>query len=72
MKGVIDLVFEEEDGWVIADFKTDLFEEQHFEAFVRYYAPQVRAYAEKWERLMGQRVKEIGLYFTNRAEYVGC
>ncbi|MFC0212168.1 UvrD-helicase domain-containing protein [Paenibacillus chartarius] len=72
LKGVIDLVFEEDDGWVIVDFKTDLFEEEHREQFVRYYAPQVRRYAEKWESMLGLKVKEAGLYFTNRCEYVIC
>ncbi|MGG1599133.1 UvrD-helicase domain-containing protein [Paenibacillus naphthalenovorans] len=72
LKGVVDLVFEEEDGWVIADFKTDLLEEEHLGAFVRYYEPQVRAYAEKWEKMLGLPVKETGLFFTSRNEYVVC
>jgi ATP-dependent helicase/nuclease subunit A len=70
LKGVIDLVFEEEDGWVIVDFKTDLFEEEHLGAFVRYYAPQVQAYAEKCEKTLGLQVKEAGLYFINLQKYV--
>lgn len=70
LRGVIDLVFEEEDGWVIIDFKTDLFEQEHLDAFVQYYTPQVRAYAEKWEWTIGLPVKETGLYFTNRSDYV--
>jgi ATP-dependent helicase/nuclease subunit A len=69
VKGVIDFLFEEEDGWVIVDFKTDIFEEKYEHEFVAYYKPQVLAYVEEWERF-GYRVKEAGLYFLNSNKYV--
>ncbi len=53
LRGVIDLVFEEPDGWVIVDF----------------YSPQVLAYAEQWEQLVDGKVKEAGLYFIDRQRY---
>jgi ATP-dependent helicase/nuclease subunit A len=68
-KGVIDFLFEEEDGWVLVDFKTDTFEAAHRQEFIDYYRPQVMAYAQEWEHL-GYKVKEVGLYFLNRNEYV--
>ncbi|RNB70965.1 hypothetical protein EDM55_09275 [Brevibacillus centrosporus] len=70
LKGVIDYLFEEEDGWVIVDFKTDVYEDGQQQAFVDFYRPQVEVYAEELERAFGLRVKEIGLYFLDGNEYV--
>lgn len=71
LRGVIDLVFEEVDGsWVIADFKTDHHDVSLEERLAAYYRPQVKAYAEEWERLTGGRVKEAGLYFLHTHRYV--
>jgi ATP-dependent helicase/nuclease subunit A len=70
LRGVVDFAFEEDDGWVIVDFKTDLFDEEHISLFVDYYAPQVRAYADTWTRVLGLPVKESGLYFTHWDRYV--
>lgn len=69
VKGVIDFLFEEEDGWVLVDFKNDVYEPEHEQAFVEYYRPQIMAYAEEWERL-GYQVKEAGLYFVSHDRYV--
>ncbi|MET3289305.1 UNVERIFIED_CONTAM: ATP-dependent helicase/nuclease subunit A [Brevibacillus sp. OAP136] len=71
LKGVIDFLFEEEDGWVIVDFKTDLFEQQYEQDFIDYYSPQLLAYAQDWERL-GYAVKEAGLFFVTNNNYVIC
>lgn len=70
VKGVIDFLFEEEDGWVIVDFKTDIFEEQHEDEFVDFYRPQVLAYVDEWVNTFEYKVKEAGLYFLNRNRYV--
>jgi ATP-dependent helicase/nuclease subunit A len=70
LKGVIDLVFEEDDGWVIVDFKTDLFEEYQEGDFKNYYGPQVLAYADIWQRTTGLTLKEQGLYFVEYDRYV--
>ncbi|REK76072.1 UvrD-helicase domain-containing protein [Paenibacillus paeoniae] len=70
VEGVIDFLFEEEDGWVIVDFKTDHFEEGKEETFVRFYRPQVMTYAREWEQTFGYRVKEAGLYFVEHQNYM--
>jgi ATP-dependent helicase/nuclease subunit A len=70
LRGVIDLVFEEEDGWVIADFKTDRYESDQEQQFVSFYRPQVQAYADEWTRTVGGRVKEAGLYFISTNRYI--
>jgi len=70
VNGVIDLVFEEPDGWVIADFKTDSMAAEDEAAFAAHYAPQVEAYADYWRRLTGAPVKETGLLFLHTNRYV--
>lgn len=70
VKGVIDFAFEEEDGWVIVDFKTDQLDEGKLHQFVRFYSPQVQAYAEAWSETFGYRVKEAGLYFVSLQKHV--
>lgn len=75
LSGAIDLVFKEEDGWVIADYKTDRVPDavrergpveagKAFGALVDHYRPQVKLYTRFWEKITGEKVKEAGLYFT--------
>ena len=73
VRGTIDLAFEESDGWVLVDYKTDSLPGGRPDALVKKYAAQIRLYAESWERITGERVKEMGLYFSrvNRFESVG-
>lgn len=70
LQGVIDLLFEEDGGWVIVDFKTDAFEADREGGFVEFYRPQVQKYVEVWGSMFGMRVKEAGLYFTRIGRYV--
>jgi len=59
IEGVIDLAFEEPDGWVIVDYKTDVIEEDdNFAARRRQYRAQVDAYADHFARITGAKVKE--------------
>lgn len=62
VRGAIDLAFEEPDGWVIVDYKSDRITDPH--ALVEKYAGQVRLYAMAWGQLTGTKVKELGLYST--------
>ncbi len=66
LEGVIDLAFLEDGGWVVADWKTDLGTDPHFESRVVAYRRQVETYAEAWSRLTGDRVKERILFFTTQ------
>lgn len=70
LRGVIDFLFEEEDGWVIVDFKTDHVEQGVLQSFVNFYRPQVLVYAAEWENTYGFKVKEAGLYFAGIGRYV--
>ncbi|MDH3270987.1 MAG: UvrD-helicase domain-containing protein [Gemmatimonadota bacterium] len=64
LEGVIDLVFKESDGWVIADYKTDVGTDPDFPAREQAYRRQVELYADAWRRLTGDPVKERVLFFT--------
>jgi ATP-dependent helicase/nuclease subunit A len=64
LEGVIDLAFLEDDGWVIADYKTDVGTDPDFPRRRAGYRRQVDLYAEAWSRLTGAAVKERVLFFT--------
>jgi len=66
LEGVIDLVFREPEGWVVADWKTDLGTDPDFPRRMAGYRRQVELYAEAWARLTGEPVKERVLYFTSQ------
>jgi ATP-dependent helicase/nuclease subunit A len=65
LRGVIDLAFREDGGWVLVDFKTDRVEGTGLREAVRRYSPQVRLYSEAWGRGSGERIKEAFLSFTS-------
>lgn len=66
-QGVIDVVFEEDDGWVIVDYKTD-----HYKAekdrlnLEQYYQSQLDAYRKVFTSISGKTVKETQIYFTHQ------
>ncbi len=66
VEGVIDLVFRESDGWVVADYKTDSGKDPEFLKRLPVYRAQVDLYAECWERLTGDPVCERVLVFTTQ------
>ncbi len=70
LRGVIDLVFEEPSGWVIADYKTDAAAKKDLAALVEHYRPQLDLYQRSWESMTGEMVRETGLFFTRVEKYV--
>jgi ATP-dependent helicase/nuclease subunit A len=70
IRGVIDLVFFEDDGWVIVDYKTDDPSTRGLDALVEHYQGQVLLYANMWQRMAGQPIREVGLYFTHVDRYI--
>jgi ATP-dependent helicase/nuclease subunit A len=66
LEGVVDLVFLEPGGWVVADYKTDVGTDPDFSAREAAYRRQVDLYAEAWSRLTGETVKERVLFFTSQ------
>jgi len=70
IRGAIDLVFREDGGWVLVDWKTDRVPDGNAHALAAHYAPQVRLYAEAWKTATGQWPKETALYFVREDLYV--
>ena len=68
LQGAIDLVFEEEDRWVVVDYKSDIVSENR-ESLVDFYRPQVERYRRYWEKLTGKKTT-AGLYFIHTGEEV--
>ena len=72
LEGVIDLVFREDDGWVVADYKTDTGTDPKFLDRVPEYRRQVNIYADCWEQVTGEKVKERLLVFTAQGRIESC
>lgn len=60
VQGIIDVYFEEDEGIVLLDYKTDVIESA--EALADRYRVQLDYYGEALERLTGKKVKERVLY----------
>jgi len=65
LQGVIDLFFEEEDGIVLVDFKSDRVTAATRAARAGEYGGQLSAYAEALSRITGKPIKEKRLFFFN-------
>ena len=68
VQGVADCIFEEEDGIVIVDYKTDRIRPDAVPERTAYYAAQLRAYAGAMARITGRPVCRRTLYFL----HCGC
>ncbi|MEP6769359.1 MAG: UvrD-helicase domain-containing protein [Acidobacteriota bacterium] len=66
LTGAIDLVFEEEEGWVLIDYKSDTVAGNR-DALVRFYEPQIAHYRRRWRDLTG-RPTRAGLFFIQTGE----
>jgi ATP-dependent helicase/nuclease subunit A len=69
LQGAIDLVFEEDDGWVLVDYKSDAVTPQNRAGLLAFYEPQVTMYRRYWERLTG-RPTQAGIFFIQGGETV--
>ena len=70
VRGAIDLAFQENDGWVIVDYKTDRINQTGgVGSPVDRYLNQLNVYVKAWQLTTGLRVKEAGLYFVESAIY---
>ena len=66
VEGIADLLFEELDGWVLVDYKTDALSGGPA-AVVERYRPQIEAYAAALGRA-GVTIKEVGVWLTSSGE----
>jgi ATP-dependent helicase/nuclease subunit A len=70
VQGIIDCYFEEEDGLVVLDYKTDYTGRTGLEAIAANYRVQVEIYTEALQKLIGKPVKGTYLYFFDAGESV--
>ncbi|MGL4772877.1 MAG: helicase-exonuclease AddAB subunit AddA, partial [Clostridium sp.] len=62
LQGIIDCFFEEDDGIVLLDYKTDYIEDGNEEELIKRYEIQIRYYEEAIYRITGKKVKSSYLY----------
>jgi ATP-dependent exoDNAse (exonuclease V) beta subunit len=67
-EGVMDIVFKEEDGLVVLDFKTDLVEKDNLNSKVEHYKPQAKVYSDAIRTIFGKPPKEVILFFLHLME----
>ena len=70
VEGRMDLVFEESDGLVVVDYKTDILPAEGAAALVERYRGQAEAYADSLSRAVGKPVKETVLLFLRGPDEV--
>jgi ATP-dependent helicase/nuclease subunit A len=70
IKGVIDLVFKQNNKWVIVDYKTDYIGHSDIDEFSCYYSEQIEFYKQYWEQITKEQVEKAGIYFTNINKFV--
>ena len=63
LEGFIDLLFEEDGGLVVADYKTDYLEAEETEDAVSRYRLQAGSYALAIQKATGKPVKEVVFIF---------
>lgn len=62
VQGIIDVYFEEEDGLVLVDYKTDHIKEGDEDILIKRYHAQMGSYKQALEKIAGKSVKEIYIY----------
>ena len=62
LQGIIDCFFEEEDGIVLFDYKTDYVERGNEEKILDKYKMQIKYYKKALEKITNKQVKECYLY----------
>lgn len=70
LQGVIDVYFEEEDGIVLMDYKSDQLQADQIEHWQKRYALTLGLYADALEKLSGRPVKEIYIYSTYNQSFI--
>jgi ATP-dependent helicase/nuclease subunit A len=68
VQGVIDAFFEEEDGLVLMDYKTDRIHEDAKTELTHKYQSQLKYYRTALEKLTGKPVKEVWFYAFGTGE----
>ncbi|MEB1809076.1 MAG: UvrD-helicase domain-containing protein [Bacillaceae bacterium] len=71
LTGIIDLIFKENDQWIIVDYKTDRFtRKEDIEKLKDHYAKQLNVYKQAWEEITKEQVGEMNIYFVQTQDCV--
>ena len=70
LRGVIDLVFRELGGWVVVDYKSDASAAVDRDRLMAHYRGQLELYADSWQSMTDQPVREKAVFFTATQDYV--
>ena len=70
LEGFIDLLYQDEDGLVVVDYKTDAVSAEEVEQTAQRYRLQAGSYALAVERATGERVSQVILLFLRPGEAV--
>ena len=63
VQGAVDCCFEEDEGWILLDYKTDRADDPA--SLIEHYRPQLALYAKALERISMKPVKETWLCLLN-------
>ena len=69
-QGVVDAWFGDEEGITVLDFKSDRVSQENAAGKAEEYRPQLEAYAQALERILGLPVKRRVIWFFYRKEAV--
>lgn len=74
VQGVIDCFFEDEDGYVLIDYKNSYINPDNREASLTriktFYSKQLELYSEALEIIKGKPVKESYLYLFSEGDFI--
>ncbi|SHE75264.1 helicase-exonuclease AddAB subunit AddA [Clostridium fallax] len=70
LQGIIDCFFEEDDGIVLLDYKTDYVGEEGSNSLKEKYEIQIKYYSNTLEKILNKKVKEKYLYLFSNGEIV--
>jgi len=70
LQGIIDCYFEEPDGLVLLDYKTDYVDDYNISELKKKYEVQIEYYAMALERMTGKAVKEKYIYLFSNGQVI--
>jgi ATP-dependent helicase/nuclease subunit A len=70
MEGSIDLLFEEEGGLVLVDYKTDKLKGRNPQDVAKDYELQMSRYAQAVEKTTQRKVQEMGIWLARSGEWM--
>lgn len=70
LQGVIDCIFEEDDGLVLIDYKTDYVNDKNRDSIKEKYRVQIAYYEKALEKMIEKRVKDKYIYLFYNGEII--